>query len=51
MLGDLLFVAAGSFFAVFGMLLRLWRIPAMPAVAVTSVLSLAGLPFLLFDFR
>src|SRR5580693_6309342 len=49
-LGDLMFVAAGSFFAVFGMLLRLWRISAMPAVAVTSVLSLAGLPFLLFDF-
>src|SRR6202167_1287090 len=34
-LGDLMFVAAGSFFAVFGMLLRLWRISAMPAVAVT----------------
>ncbi len=50
-LGDMLFVAAGSFFAVFGMLLRLWRISAMPAVAVTSMLSLAGLPFLLLDFR
>jgi drug/metabolite transporter (DMT)-like permease len=49
-LGDLMFVAAGSFFAVFGMLLRLWRIPALLAVAVTSVLSLAGLPILLFDF-
>jgi drug/metabolite transporter (DMT)-like permease len=49
--GDLMFVAAGSFFAVFGMLLRLWRIPAMPAVAITSMLSLAGLPFLLFDFH
>jgi drug/metabolite transporter (DMT)-like permease len=49
--GDLLFVAAGCSFAVFGMLLRLWRIPAMPAVAITSLLSLAGLPFLLFDFR
>ena len=48
--GDLLFVAAGSSFAVFGMLLRLWRIPAMPAVAITSLLSLAGLPFLAFDF-
>jgi drug/metabolite transporter (DMT)-like permease len=47
--GDLMFVAAGSFFAVFGTLLRLWRIPAMPAVAVTSMLSLAGLPFLLLD--
>ncbi len=48
-LGDMLFVAAGSFFAVFGMLLRLWRISAMPVVAVTSMISLAGLPFLLFD--
>ncbi len=46
-LGDMLFVAAGSFFAVFGMLLRLWRISAMPAVAVTSMISLAGLPLLL----
>jgi len=50
-LGDLMFVAAGSFFAVFGMLLRLWHIPAMPAVAVTSMLSLVGLPFLLFGFN
>ncbi|HEX4043968.1 MAG TPA: DMT family transporter, partial [Xanthobacteraceae bacterium] len=49
--GDLLFVAAGSFFAVFGMLLRLWRISAMPAVAITSILSLAGLPFLVLDFK
>lgn len=32
------------------MLLRLWQIPAKRAVAVTSVLSLAGLPILLFDF-
>jgi len=47
--GDMLFVAAGSFFAVFGMLLRLWRISAMPAVAVTSMLSLVGLPLMLFD--
>jgi drug/metabolite transporter (DMT)-like permease len=47
--GDLLFVAAGSSFAIFGMLLRLWRIPAMRAVAVTSVLSLASLPLMLFD--
>ena len=48
--GDLLFVAAGSFFAIFGMLLRLWRIPPMRAVSVTSVLSLAGLPLLLFAY-
>jgi drug/metabolite transporter (DMT)-like permease len=49
-LGDMMFVAAGSSFAVFGMLLRLWRIPAMPAVALTSIISLAGLPLLLFSF-
>jgi drug/metabolite transporter (DMT)-like permease len=48
--GDLLFVAAGSSFAIFGMLLRLWRIPPMRAAAVTSVLSLAGLPILLFAY-
>ena len=49
-LGDLLFVAAGSSFAVFGMLLRLWRIPPIYAAAVTSVLSLAGLPILFFTY-
>jgi drug/metabolite transporter (DMT)-like permease len=48
--GDLLFVAAGSFFAVFGMLLRLWRVPALPAVTITSVLSLVGLPILFVTF-
>lgn len=48
--GDLLFVAAGSFFAVFGVLVRMWRIAAMRAAAITSVLSLAGLPILLFNF-
>jgi drug/metabolite transporter (DMT)-like permease len=47
--GDMLFVAAGSSFAVFGMLLRLWRISAMPAVALTSIVSLAGLPLIYFD--
>jgi drug/metabolite transporter (DMT)-like permease len=49
-LGDLLFVAAGSSFAVFGMMLQLWRIPPMRAAAVTSTLSLAGLPILLFVY-
>jgi drug/metabolite transporter (DMT)-like permease len=49
--GDMLFVAAGSSFAVFGMLLRLWRISAMPAVALTSIVSLAGLPLMLFDWE
>lgn len=50
-LGDMLFIAAGSFFAVFGTLIRLWRIPALTAVVVTSVLSLGGLPFLLLDLK
>ena len=50
LLGDLLFVAAGSSFAVFGMLLRLWSIAPMRAAAVTSVLSLAGLPILFFTY-
>ncbi len=49
--GDLLFVAAGSSFAIFGMLLRLWRVPPMHAAAVTSVLSLVGLPILFFSYR
>ncbi len=44
LIGDLMFAAAGCSFATFGMLLRLWRIEAMPAVAVTSVVSLLGLP-------
>jgi len=48
--GDLLFVAAGSFFAIFGMLVRMWGIAAMRAATVTSVLSLLGLPILLFKF-
>jgi drug/metabolite transporter (DMT)-like permease len=48
--GDLLFVAAGSCFAIFGVLVRRWRIGAIRAVAVTSVLSLAGLPILLVSF-
>jgi drug/metabolite transporter (DMT)-like permease len=50
LLGDLLFVAAGSSFAIFGMLLRLWRLPPMRATAVTSVLSLVGLPILYFAY-
>lgn len=48
--GDLLFVAAGSSFAVFGVLLRLWTIAPMRAAAVTSVLSLIGLPILFFSY-
>ncbi len=49
-LGDLVFVTTGCSFALFGMLLRLWRIEPVRAMAVTSVLSLAGLPILLFTF-
>ena len=48
--GDLLFVAAGSSFAVFGMLLRLWAMAPMRAAAITSVLSLSGLPVLFFTY-
>jgi len=50
LVGDLLFVAAGSSFALFAMLLRLWHIPAMSAVIVTSVLSLVGLSLLPMSF-
>lgn len=50
-LGDLLFVAAGVSFAIFGMLVRLWRTDALPAATITSVLSLAGLPLLLLSYR
>jgi drug/metabolite transporter (DMT)-like permease len=50
LVGDFLFVAAGSFFAVFGVLVRRWRLSAVRASALTSVLSLAGLPILLFSF-
>lgn len=49
-LGDLLFVAAGSCFAIFGILVRHWRIGAIRATAVTTVLSLVGLPILLGSF-
>jgi len=49
-LGDMMFVAAGSSFAVFGMMLRLWRISPMPAVALTSIVSLVGLPLIFFGY-
>jgi drug/metabolite transporter (DMT)-like permease len=48
--GDLLFVAAGCFFAAFGMLVRRWQIEAMQAVAITSALSLLCLPFLALTY-
>lgn len=47
--GDFMFAAAGCSFATFGMLLRLWRIEPMHAVAVTSVISLLGLPALVAE--
>ena len=52
LLGDFSFAFAGFMFAVFGMLLRLWRITPMRAVAITSVVSLLDLPFqwLVFGF-
>ena len=37
--GDLLFVTAGLFWASFGTLLRLWRVPGMQAAAVVGTLS------------
>src|SRR5262245_17142896 len=43
-LGDLLFVMTGSMFAMFGTLLRHWRVNAFSAATVISVLSLALLP-------
>jgi drug/metabolite transporter (DMT)-like permease len=46
-LGDLLFVLAGCFFATFGILVRRWQIAPLRAAAITSVLSLTGLPLLL----
>jgi drug/metabolite transporter (DMT)-like permease len=49
--GDLLFAVAGLSFAIFGMLLRLWRIDAKRAMTVTSVLSLSGLPLLYFSYQ
>lgn len=38
--GDLLFAAAGVFWASFGTLLRLWRVPGMAAAAVVGVYSI-----------
>ena len=45
--GDLIFVLTGFMFASFGALLRLWRVSALSAAAVTSVLSLLLLPIYL----
>jgi drug/metabolite transporter (DMT)-like permease len=43
-LGDLSFVTAGFLFALFGMLLKLWRVTPIRSVAIISVLSLVLLP-------
>jgi drug/metabolite transporter (DMT)-like permease len=43
-LGDLLFVMTGMMFAVFGTLLRHWRVSAFAAATAISVVSLALLP-------
>jgi drug/metabolite transporter (DMT)-like permease len=43
-LGDLCFVVAGLLFATFALLLKLWRITPIRAVAITSVLSLVMIP-------
>jgi drug/metabolite transporter (DMT)-like permease len=53
LVGDLSFVIAGLMFATFAILLRLWRIPPIRAVAVTSVISLVDIPvhWLLFGFE
>jgi drug/metabolite transporter (DMT)-like permease len=50
--GDLTFMGAGFCFAVFAMMLRLWRISPMRSVIVVSVLSLADVPvhWALFGF-
>ena len=37
--GDLMFVAAGCMFGTFGMLLRLWRLDAIRATVVVSIVS------------
>jgi drug/metabolite transporter (DMT)-like permease len=44
LLGDVYFAGAGLLFAIFSMLLRLWQITPMRAVAVTSVVALIDLP-------
>src|ERR1700741_2666981 len=47
-LGDLLFVAAGSCFAIFGVLVRHWRIGAIRATGGPACPRLPGLRFCLF---
>lgn len=42
--GDLIFVLTGLMYATFGIMLRLWRIAAMPAAAAVCVLSIFTAP-------
>ena len=49
--GDLLFVTAGALFAIFGMLVRRWRIDALRAATTTSTLSLVALPLLALSYN
>lgn len=53
LLGDLSFMAAGTCFAIFGMLLRLWRIQPTRGTVVVSILSLLYVPVhgVLFGFH
>jgi drug/metabolite transporter (DMT)-like permease len=50
LIGDLSFMSAGLMFAIFALLLRLWRITPMQAVAITSVVSLIDIPMHWFAF-
>jgi drug/metabolite transporter (DMT)-like permease len=43
-IGDLMFVTAGCFFGAFGMLLRLWKVDAIRATVVVSVVSFVVVP-------
>jgi drug/metabolite transporter (DMT)-like permease len=53
LLGDFAFMAAGTCFAIFGMLLRLWRIQPTRGTVVVSILSLLYVPVhgVLFGFH
>jgi drug/metabolite transporter (DMT)-like permease len=53
LIGDLSFATAGLLFATFAMLLRRWRIAPTRAVALTSVVALAGVPLhaMIFGFE
>jgi len=42
LVGDFMFVAAGCSFATFGVLLRLWRIDPMPAVACSTAANIVA---------